>query len=97
MPNSGFPSKKAFVDDVLFGLVEKTMFTYVHPTLVDCISATCTFDLWMSKGAHDVFAIVVNFLSNKWEAKHVITELFEKFDTSGVASVKLFKVITTSR
>jgi hypothetical protein len=38
----------------------------------------------MSKGAHDVFAIVVNFLSNKWEAKHIIIELFEVSDTSGV-------------
>ncbi len=79
-----FPSRKAFVDDVLSRLVEKTMFTYVHPTLVNYISPTCTFDLWMSKGAHDVFAIVVNFLSNKWEAKHVIIELFEVFDISGV-------------
>jgi len=60
------------------------MLTYVHPTLVNWISATYTFDLWMSKGAHDVFTIVVNFLSNKWEAKHIITELFEVFDTSGV-------------
>ncbi len=36
------------------------MFTYVHPALVNCISATCTFDLWMSKGEHDVFVVVVN-------------------------------------
>jgi hypothetical protein len=78
-----FPSKKVFVDDVLFGLVEKTMLTYVHPTLVDCILATCTFDLWMSKGVHDVFVVVVNFLSNKWEANHTTIGLFEVFDTSG--------------
>jgi hypothetical protein len=50
-----FPSKKIFVDDVFFGLVEKTMLTYVHHALADCISAACTFDLWMSKGVHDVF------------------------------------------
>jgi hypothetical protein len=61
------------------------MLIYVHPTLADYISATCTFDLWMSKGVHDVFVIVVNFLSNKWEAKHVIIELFEVSNTSGVA------------
>jgi hypothetical protein len=84
-PRLVFPSRKTFVDDVLSRLVEKTMFTYVHPTLINCISATCTFDLWMSKGAHDVFVIVVNFLSNKWEAKHIIIELFEVFETSGVA------------
>jgi hypothetical protein len=60
-----FPSRKIFVDNVLFGLMEKTMFTYVHLALEDCILAICTFDLWMSKGAHDVFVVVVNFLSNK--------------------------------
>jgi len=78
-----FPGRKVFVDEVLSGLVEKTMLTYVHPTFVNCILTTCTFDLWMSKGAHDVFAIVVNFLSNKWEAKHITIRLFEMFDTSG--------------
>jgi hypothetical protein len=59
------------------------MFTYVHPTIADCISATCTFDLWMSKGVHDVIIVVVNFLSNKWEAKNVTIKLFEVFDTNG--------------
>jgi hypothetical protein len=60
-PKMVFPNRKVFVDDLFFGLVEKTMFTYVHLAFVDCISTTCTFDLWMSKGVHDVFAIVVNF------------------------------------
>ncbi len=78
-----FPSIKVFVDDVFSGLVKKTMLTYVHPTLTDCISTTCTFDLWMSKGAHDVFTIVVNFVLNKWEAKHFTIGLFEMSDTSG--------------
>jgi hypothetical protein len=39
----------------------------------------------MSKCVHDVFTIVVNFLFNKWEAKHVTIKLFEVFDTNGVA------------
>jgi hypothetical protein len=72
-----FPSRKIFVDDVFFGLVEKTMLTYVHLALANCILAICTFDLWMSKGAHDVFVVVVNFLSSKWEAKHITIRLFE--------------------
>jgi hypothetical protein len=37
----------------------------------------------MSKGVHDVFVVVVNFLSSKWEAKHITIELFEMFDTNG--------------
>jgi hypothetical protein len=68
---------------VLSGLVEKTMLTYVHPTLANCISTICTFGLWMSKGVHDVFAIVVNFLSSKWEGKHVTIRLIEMSNTSG--------------
>jgi hypothetical protein len=72
-----------FVDDVFFGLVEKTMFTYVHHALADCISTTSTFDLWMSKGAHDVFIVVVNFLSSKCKAKHIIIGLFIVSNTSG--------------
>jgi hypothetical protein len=81
-PKVVFPSRKVFVDDMFFGLVEKTMLTYVYPALVDCILATCTFDLWMLKGAHDVF-VVVNFLPSKWEPKHIAIELIEVFDTNG--------------
>jgi hypothetical protein len=35
------------------------------------------FGLWMSKGAYEVFAIVINFLSNDWQPKHVSIGLFE--------------------
>jgi hypothetical protein len=59
------------------------MFAYVHPALANCISTTYTFDLWMSKGVHDVFVVVVNFLSSKWEAKHITIGLFEVSNTSG--------------
>lgn len=37
----------------------------------------------MIKGMHDVFVVVVNFISNEWEAKHVIIGLFEVMDASG--------------
>jgi hypothetical protein len=89
-----FPSIKEFVDDVFFGLVEKPMLTYVHPTLTDCISTTCTFDLLMSKGAHDVFIVVVNFLLNKWEAKHITIGLFEMFNiTSATMAPRLQQLL----
>ncbi len=58
-----FPSKKAFIDDILLTLVNKTLTKYVQPTLAKCLIATCIFDLWMSKGGHDIFVMVVNFLS----------------------------------
>jgi hypothetical protein len=40
--------------------VEKTNELHVLPTLVECFFATTSFDLWMSKGANDVFALVIN-------------------------------------
>ncbi len=61
------------------------MTIYVQLTLTDCISTTCTFDLWMSKGARDVFIVVVNFISSDWEAKHVTIGLLEVLNTNGVA------------
>jgi hypothetical protein len=77
------PLKKAFVGKVLPSLFEKTMITYVQPTLANYLLVICTFDLWMSKGACDVFD-VVNFISNDWEVKHVTIELFEVLNTSGI-------------
>jgi hypothetical protein len=47
-------------------LVEKTNELYVLSTLVKCYFAIANFDLWMSKGIYDVFALVINFLSSDW-------------------------------
>jgi hypothetical protein len=52
--------------EVMPTLVEKTiaMVTYVHLALASWLLATCIFYLWMLKGAHDIFVIVVNLNSN---------------------------------
>jgi hypothetical protein len=63
------------------------MTTYVQSTLTNYILATSTFDLWMSKGARDVFVDVMNIISSDWEAKHVTIGLFEVSNMSGVAMV----------
>ncbi len=34
---------------------------YVLPTLIECHYATISFDLWMSKVKHDIFALINNF------------------------------------
>jgi len=70
------------LEEILLGLVEKTMITYLHATLVNCFLAICTFNLWKVKGMHDALVIVVNFISNEWKAKHVIIRLFEVMDIS---------------
>jgi hypothetical protein len=45
----------------LVELVEKIKQLYVLFALVDCYSVT-SFDLWMSKRAYDIFALVISFL-----------------------------------
>jgi hypothetical protein len=46
--------------------VEKASKIYVFPALAECHSTTTNFDLWMSKGAHDVFTLIINFLGSDW-------------------------------
>ncbi len=46
---------------------------------------TTSFDLWMSKGAHDIFGLVINFLGFDWQPKHVTIGLFEAIKTNGQA------------
>jgi hypothetical protein len=82
-----FPSKKTFVDKILPNLVKKTLNTYVVFALANYLSITCTFDLWMSKGAHDFSTCVVNFISSDLEANHMMIGLFEMIDTSNAAMV----------
>jgi len=73
--------------------VNTTSTEFVQPALVKCLIATCTFDLWMSKGAHDVFAMVVNFLSINLKPKHVTIGLFEANNINGVAMAMKVKQI----
>jgi len=74
----------------LLELVEKTKETYVLPLLNDCNYATARFDLWMSKGARDVFILVIIFLGSNWKPKHVTLGLFETIKTTGQTFVKIF-------
>jgi hypothetical protein len=57
-----FPSRKIFSSDILFTLVHKSKEDYVVFELSQCVSVTTSFNLWMSKGAYDIFALVINFL-----------------------------------
>jgi len=62
--------------------VEKTKETYVLPLLNDYSYVTANFDLWMSKGAHYVFVLVIVFLGFDWNPKHVTFGLFEAIETT---------------
>jgi hypothetical protein len=41
------------------------------------MSAIASFDLWMSKGTYDIFALVIKFLNENWQPKKVTINLFE--------------------
>jgi hypothetical protein len=47
--------------------VEKLKQVYVLPKLGDYISTTTSFELWMSDGAHHMFALVINSLGTNAE------------------------------
>jgi hypothetical protein len=63
-PKVVFLSRKKISTEILPNLVEKMKEIYVLPKLINCISTTPSFDLWMSKGVHDIFALVINFLES---------------------------------
>jgi len=50
--------------DVLPGIMEKTKQTNVLPFVEECHSTIVSFDLCMSKGAHDVFALDITCLGS---------------------------------
>jgi hypothetical protein len=54
---------------------------FLHWEIV--FSTTSNSDLWMSKGAYDVFALVINFLSIDWQPKHVTIGLFKAIEIIG--------------
>jgi hypothetical protein len=81
-PRVVFPSRKMFSQEVLVGLVQKTKQEYVLLKLKQCYSTIASFDLWMLKGAHNVFALVIRFLSEEWQLQHITIGLFETNETT---------------
>jgi hypothetical protein len=78
------------LDEGLPMLENTTMTKYAQHALVECLLAICAFDLWMSKGARNIFVMIVNFLSTNWEPKHITIGLFDANDTNGATmAVKL--------
>ncbi len=55
---------------------------YVLPKLIDYISTTTGFDLWVSKGANDIFVIVIKNLGFDWQPKQITIGLFETIETT---------------
>ncbi len=70
-------------------LIEKFKQLYVLLALVDyCYYVTTSFDLWMSKGAYDIHALVINYLGFDWQPKHIAIGFFQASYTSSHALAK---------
>ncbi len=88
------PSTKQFLKEILSKLEQNNQL-YVLLALANCYFVT-TFDLWMSKGAYDIFALINKFLGTNWQPKHIVIGLFGAFDTSRHALTKnLTKLLNT--
>lgn len=87
-PRLVFPSKKQFPQKMFPKLVEKTKQLYVLPTLVECNYVIMNFDLWMSKGTHDIFVLVISILEVYSQPKFVTFGLFETTKISRKILVK---------
>jgi len=47
-----------------FGGKDETRICFVK--IEKCCSLASNFDLWICKGAHDVFALIISFLNMDW-------------------------------
>jgi len=62
-PRLVFPSIKHLFRELLLGLLEKKLKNCMFLSmLTKCHSTTTSFDLWMSKDGHNIFALVIKFL-----------------------------------
>ncbi len=93
VPKGELSVQKGFIEEVFPTLVNKALTKFMQPASAKCLTTTYNFDLWMSKGVHDVFVVVVNFLFTAWKPKHIMIGLFEVSDTSGVAMAMTLKLI----
>ncbi len=72
------------MNDILFKAVEQTKDMFIVCIFKSCHSCTILlFDLWMSKDRMNIFAMILNFLNDKWEPCHIIIGFFETINTSG--------------
>ncbi len=76
MSSNGSPFKKTNFTRHVIKFGEEDQKDVMFPLLVKSHYATSNFDLWMLKGAHDIFAFIT-FLRVDWEWKHIIVSLFE--------------------
>ncbi len=83
-----FPSHFDLVEKVILGMVKKPMNLHVFPNFKFGGTMFVNFDLWMSKGGVETFALAINHLNDSWTFMHVIIGSFEVHDTTWVSMAR---------
>jgi hypothetical protein len=65
-PRVNFPFQSNPIEHVLPTMVQKTMDLHVQPSFVTITTFFASFDLWMSRGGANIFALVINYLDENY-------------------------------
>ncbi len=94
MSHDYFSFYNFFKNELLSRLMVKTKQLYVLPALVQCHFTIVSFNLWNSKAKHDIFTLVINFLRDGWQPKHINLGVYEPINTIGqTLAKKLIKLL----
>lgn len=91
-----FPAGRQLADDVIPRMVSQTMEKYILPALAGCVSATASFDIWMSRRGVNTVALVIHFINEQWVPCRVTIGVFEAPDVSGTALAMEVKELLNS-
>lgn len=65
------------VNETFPSILQQTMKCFVLSTLKSYATVAVPFDMWMLRTEVDTFCLVVSFIDNDWELRHITTYYFE--------------------
>ncbi len=69
-------------------MVTQNIEKFVNSMFVDYIMCTTTFNLWMSRGVNNTFALAISFRNFLWVPFHVMINMFNVESTISNAMVE---------
>jgi TRAP-type mannitol/chloroaromatic compound transport system permease large subunit len=75
------------IEKMFLAMVKKTMQLHVLLRFVEETTLLTSFDLWMSRGCMDTFALVINYLNESRIPQHFTIALFEVHGSTGFSMV----------
>ncbi len=88
MPSIVFSSHFALGEEVIIMMVRK-LWTFMCCLILHlATNVIASFDIQMFKGGVNTFALVIYYANESWTFIHVIVDLFEEFDTTGLSMAR---------